>query len=258
MTPQVSFDFSNENALRGANVARNAGSTDFSGGLPPPQLEGTSWQLRLDIGRTPMTLMPMTWATGGVRVDVNVAVEFRADGELAVVDTGDFLGEWAEPVEDPWIVQTLPLLSALLPEPERVLLKPKFSSGKWEILEDGRTVRFWIETTGFRRDNLWVPEGKLYFRGQAYGQMLAAGSALSSVSIRESRAVLGAAAGGFVGITMGPIAVVACAAVMGYALREVPITIANYSPSAIQKGEDDADFNLPSVRMVADDARKWQ
>mmetsp|Transcript_25390 Transcript_25390/g.70666 ORF Transcript_25390/g.70666 Transcript_25390/m.70666 type:complete len:345 (+) Transcript_25390:101-1135(+) len=228
-------------------------------GLPPPSLEGTRWKLSLDIGRTPFTLMPMTWASGGVRAKLEIAVEFRAGGNLAVLQAGEFLGEWAEPTEIPFIVELLPLLSVLIPE-ERVLLRPSLSAGRWWVAEDGRTVRFFVETSGFRREVLWVPKGKLYFRAQAYGQLLVT-EKKAAVSIRESRSTVGAAVGAFIGSTMGPAALAVCGAAGAYALREVPITVGNYVASRMELGvggDDGTSVALPPVRLVEDDKSKWQ
>eukprot|EP00929_Paragymnodinium_shiwhaense_P038962 TRINITY_DN20504_c0_g1_i1.p1 TRINITY_DN20504_c0_g1~~TRINITY_DN20504_c0_g1_i1.p1 ORF type:complete len:306 (-),score=34.25 TRINITY_DN20504_c0_g1_i1:265-1182(-) len=233
----------------------------FEGGLPAPRLEGTRWHLKMDIGRTTFTLMPLSWATGGLRVELSIAVEFREGGELAMLCASDFVGAWMEPVEDPPLVQLLPLLSAFLPEPEMVLTRPSFSGGKWWLEDDGRTVRFWVETSGFRRDNLWVPKGKLYFRAQAYGILLAPGKS-PAVTLRESRSLIGAAAGAFAGMTLGPAASLLCALGLGYNLRAVPISLGRWKHLRLEPSDEEAaacgrNF-LPQARMTKDDPRTWQ
>ncbi|CAE7209148.1 unnamed protein product [Symbiodinium natans] len=222
------------------------------------------WKLMLDIGRTTFTMMPFSWAAIGSRLELPVAVEFAPGGALEVVGVGDFLGDWLAPDEVPSFVKSFALLAALFPQgPERPL-KPTITEGRWEVAaEDPRLVRFFLTTSGFRRDDLWLPEGQLRFRAKAYGSILAQGSD-ATVTIRESRALFGAAFGAFAGLTLGPGGVVVCAAVAGYALRRVAIVIGEWRcerceervfqfPATCRDASDDVGYQILTMSLAIGD-----
>jgi len=226
------------------------------GGLPPPALEGTKWSLLLDIGRTTFTFMPLNWATDGMRLELPVAVEFRPGGELAVIGVGSFLGSWFEPDPPGGLVEFMPALQTMLPQPPQVPVQPMVSNGKWRIVddqEDGRLVQFFIKTNGFRRGIIWLPPGRLRFRAKAYGQLLAPGTN-PTVTIRESRSVFGALFGGFAGATMGLISLAVCAAAGAYALRKVAIVVGRWSFARLEEEE----LLLPPVLLTLDKPEQWQ
>lgn len=223
-----------------------------------PALEGTTWALALDVGRTPFTLMPLGWAIGGVRLELPLHVRFLERGQLELVSCGEFLGVWAEPPEgeddaSP-LVRLLPALQLFVPRPLDKPLKPSLSGGSWYMAED-RTVRFKLETSGFRRESLWVPRGSLHFRARVFGQMLSPGKD-AAINIRQSRAAIGLAVGVFAGLTISLPVSALCGFACAWALREVPITVGEWSCKRI---EDQADVTtVAPARLVKDDARKWQ
>jgi len=231
-------------------------------GLPPPQLEGTRWVLTLDIGRTTFTFMPATWATGGARLELSVAVEFQAGGKLKVLETGSFLGQWLEPEDVPVLVQFVPFLQVVLPRAPDVVTKPTLSDGEWEVVEDegeGRLVRFSVACSGFRRGSIWLPATQLRFRANSYGQILAPGKD-PAFTIRESRAPLGAFFGAFAGLTMGPAALAITGLAGGWALRSVAIVVGRWKPERLEESEGDSGQKLflPAARLTADDPSSWQ
>mmetsp|Transcript_90181 Transcript_90181/g.291516 ORF Transcript_90181/g.291516 Transcript_90181/m.291516 type:complete len:193 (+) Transcript_90181:375-953(+) len=144
---------------------------------------------------------------------------------------------------------------SFFPNPEEEPITPAFRDGEWEIAENGKLVQFFVETSGFKRGDIWLPAGKLRFRANAYGQLLSAGRD-ASVTIRESRSVFGLFAGLFAGITLGPVAFLASGLVSAWQLREVAVCVGRCSISRLP---DEAEsLQMSSVRITADDPDKWK
>lgn len=232
-----------------------AETTTTAGGLPPPALEGTRWSLQLDIGRTRGTLMPSRWATQGSRLSVPILVEFCEGGELEVREAGSFVGEWREPPSQALGITEMGPFTILRGTPPLLDSRPSLSNGRWNVLKDGREVEFYVETSGFRREELWLPETKLRFRAAAYGKILARGTS-PTIMIREDLSVLGASMGFFAGIMLGPVLCLASAALAGFRFREVPVAVGRWSCERVE--DEDTVRPLPLVRMVTDEPGTWQ
>lgn len=250
-------------SFRHALVATAALANESAISWPGPSLEGTRWELLLDIGRTTFTLMPLDWAISGSRLELPIAVEFRAGGELAVLGVGDFLGEWLAPREAPSFLQFFPVLNSVLPQGPEAVSKPSITNGGWAMAKDdssGRLLHFWVETTGFRRGDLWLPRGKLRFRAKAWGALLAEGND-AVVTIRESRAAFGAFFGAFAGMTMGPAAMVACGLAAGLMLDRVPVVVGRWRKirlDDVKPAEVEDKVFLSPVKLTVDSPSTWQ
>lgn len=202
--------------------------------------------------------MPLEWATGGVRLEVPVTVRFHGDGKLELLGFGTFMGFWAEPPEggedgNP-MTRLIPALQLFMPRPSDKPTKPSLSAGTWYMAED-RTVRFTLETNGFRRESLWVPPGTLHFRAKVFGQIMSPGKD-SAIGIRQTRAALGLAVGAFAGLTISMYVSALCGLACAWALREVPITVGEWSCKRIE--DDDPTTVLAPARLVQDDRQRWQ
>lgn len=221
--------------------------------VPSAALEGTRWILNLDIGRTFGSYMPLSWASDGTRLAITLLVEFCPGGNLTVHRTGKFLGQWMEPPEYVFgPAQLISGLQAVLPE-TKTEVTPWISHGKWEVAEEsgGRLVKFEVETSGFCRETLWLPQGKLYFAAKAYGTTLSANR--STVFINESLFTLGAAAGVVLLLTFGPMCLLS---LVFWAIGDVRIAVGTWS---CQRVETDTDTtSLPPITYTRDEASSWQ
>eukprot|EP00439_Symbiodinium_sp_Y106_P022711 s2613_g2.t2 len=183
----------------------------------------------------------------GSRLLVPLVVQFRRGGEFHVHRAGDFLGDW----EAPPLTALGPV--AWLPDAEEAD-PPAITSGKWEMVEEGngRVVQFYAETTGFRRDSIWIPPRKLRFRGKVYGEILSGGSA-ANVAIRENLFLFGVAAGIFLAFILGPVSLLA---LVFFSLREVSISVGTWSCERLAEQDPDT-VPLAPATLKVDEPSKW-
>mmetsp|Transcript_38790 Transcript_38790/g.51111 ORF Transcript_38790/g.51111 Transcript_38790/m.51111 type:complete len:258 (-) Transcript_38790:227-1000(-) len=125
-------------------------------------LVGTKWELTLDIGREKGTWMPPQWGAKGTRVEVDVEVEFTFDE-----------------TKGQQIVTPIRIFSNFGPI--------KFSEGPWRI--DGQfpnsICRFNLGINEFVYDDIFLPEGKIYFNIPCWGSMLS--KKTGGLSVRQKR-----------------------------------------------------------------------
>ncbi|CAJ1459634.1 unnamed protein product [Effrenium voratum] len=206
--------------------------------------ESHRWLLRIDVGRTMGSFMPLRWATDGSRLLLPMIVQFRKGGQLAVHRVGDFMGDWDSPPN-----------TALGPLPfeEEGSVSPSINAGQWEMLEaqEGRVVQFHVESSGFKRGSIWLPPRKLFFKGKVYGEILSGGKN-ATVSIRENLLLYGIGVALLLAFVWGPVALVG---LILLALREVSISVGTWS---IERLEGDPDTEpLPPVTLKGDVPEKW-
>ncbi|CAK0806034.1 unnamed protein product [Prorocentrum cordatum] len=197
----------------------------------------------------------MRWATDGNRLEIPVVVEFCPGGELRVLRSGDFLGEWVEPPGSAW--GPLQVLSAPgddgMPRPGAQLVTPGMSGGSWRMTdaEQGRMVEFNLETTGFHRQSIWLPRSKLWFKAKAYGATLAAGLR-PPCTIRESLISLGVVVAFLLGLALGPAGWLSIV----YFAFGVSICVGTWTSSRVA-GEP-GDESVPPVTLRQDVPELWR
>ncbi|CAK9108714.1 Pentatricopeptide repeat-containing protein 10 [Durusdinium trenchii] len=213
--------------------------------LPPPQLEETWWLIRVDLGRTLGSFMPLRWATDGSRLLLPMIVRFQRGGTLQVHRAGDFLGEWDSPPSS--------AMGPMFWDTSEEGMKPEVTSGSWEMLdaEGGRQVQFNVRTTGFKRGSIWLPPRKLFFRGKVYGEILSGGKN-ATVSIRENLLLYGAGVAILLAFIWGPVSLVA---LVFFALRDVSISVGTWTCERLT-GDPETE-PLPPVTLKGDEPQKW-
>eukprot|EP00435_Cladocopium_sp_Y103_P025187 s1401_g6.t1 len=212
--------------------------------LPAPQLEQTWWLIRVDVGRTLGSFMPLRWATDGSRLLLPMIVQFQQGGKLKVHRVGDFLGDW-----------DFPPSSAMGPMPwdGAKEQQPEVTSGEWKMTkaEGGRVVQFHVLSNGFRRGSIWLPPRKLFFKGKVYGEILSGGKN-PTVSIRENLLFYGAGVALLLAFIWGPVSLVA---LVFLALRDVSIAVGTWTCERLV-GDPDTE-PLPPVTLKGDEPKKW-
>ena len=103
------------------------------------ELVGTKWELTLSVGRERGTWMPPTWAISGRRLILGLAVELQEGGVVQPLAIGAFAN---------------------------MQLRP----GTWSLDED--TLRLNLGISGIEKGDITLPEGKLYFKTLAWGDMV--------------------------------------------------------------------------------------
>ncbi|CAM9298183.1 unnamed protein product [Ascophyllum nodosum] len=125
----------------------------------------------MDIGREKGTWMPPTWGASGRRVEVDLSIQFLAGGELTAEMDSPFVDMTVKPGQ--WNVR---------PAAGSNRGRTRNSANNLDMISD--TCQFWVECSGFKRGDVTIPAGKLFFAVPAWGGKL---SRKGLVTVRQRR-----------------------------------------------------------------------